>query len=165
MKAGSVSRRASRSNNVSSPTSTCSGNLPMRCHSSLVNAIDRAVHDLVGSVGERRMLKNGAEATSQTVHPLASRHDPPSAYSASPATQRGSQILKPIGGIGAAGVGAGNNLRFRSFDTPHCARAKPAQPRISGCRFRRGSPPAANLSLPRLQATPRCRRSNRRRRR
>ncbi len=58
----------------------------MRSHSALVNAIDRAVHDLVGSVGESRMLKNGAEATSHTVHPLASRQDPPSAYSASPAT-------------------------------------------------------------------------------
>src|ERR1700684_2566338 len=98
MKAGFVTRRASRSNNVSSPTRTCSGNPPTRSHSDLVNAIDLAVHDLVGSVGERRMLKNGAAATSHTVHPvtpilesrlvsrLVSRHDPPNAYSASPAT-------------------------------------------------------------------------------
>ena len=58
----------------------------MRSQTAFVKAIDRAVHDLVGSVGERRMLKNGADATSHTVQPLASRHDPPSAYSASPAT-------------------------------------------------------------------------------
>ncbi len=47
--------------------------------------MDRAVHDFVGSFGDSLMLKNGADATSHTEHPFASRHDPPNAYSADPA--------------------------------------------------------------------------------
>ena len=69
----------------------------MRFHSSFVKAIERAVQDFVGSVGESLMLKNGADATSHAVQPLASRQEPPSAYSARPATRGAVRLLSQSG--------------------------------------------------------------------
>src|ERR1700691_804583 len=85
MKAGAARRRAAASKRVSSPTRTCSGKPPMRSQRDLVKAIDRAVQDFVGAVGESLMEKNGAEATSQTVESSGSTMVPPRAYSAEPA--------------------------------------------------------------------------------
>src|SRR5579862_5592161 len=56
----------------------------MRFHSSLVKAIERAVHDLVRAVSESFTPRKGADAKSHTVGSRMSRHVPPSAYSACP---------------------------------------------------------------------------------
>ena len=88
----------------------------MRSHSAFVNAIDRAVHDLVGSVGrqanaeERRRGYVPHRATARVQARAAQR------VLRLAGNQRRGQIQQPIGRIGAAGVGTGDEVGFCCLD-------------------------------------------------